>query len=52
MTYEQYIKQPMQAVELKKNGNFDENPHLISSHNRYINHPLLRRNSRIPFNNQ
>ena len=51
MTYEHYIKQPMQAVELKLNMIVAKNPHLINSLYRYIKHPLIRKISHIPFNN-
>ena len=42
MTYDKYIKHPMQAMELKLNMIFAKNPHLISSLNRSHNHPLIQ----------
>ena len=51
MTYEIYIKQPMQAVELRLNIIIAKNPHLINSLNRCINHSLVGRDSHIPLNN-
>ena len=52
MTYEQYIKQPMQSVEIRLNIIITKNPNLISSLNRYNNHPVGRKYSHIPFKNQ
>ena len=49
MTYEYYIKQPMHAVEIRLNVIVAKNPHLIYSPNRYINPPLSRKNSQMPF---
>ena len=43
MTYDNYNKHPMQAIELKLNMIFAKNPHLINSHNRSHNHPLIRK---------
>ena len=51
MTYEYYIKQPMQAIELNLNLNLAKNPHLINSPNRSHIHPLIRNYSHIPYNN-
>ena len=52
MTYEHYIKNPMEMVELKLNMIISENPLLIISLDRDIQHPLIRKNSIIPFDNQ
>ena len=41
----------MQAVELRLNMIIAKTLHLIKSPNRYINHPLLRKHSHIPFKN-
>ena len=51
MTYENYNKQPMQAVEMRLNMIIPTNLHLINSPNRYCNHPLIRKYYHIPFNN-
>ena len=51
MTYEHYIKQPMQAVELKLSMIVSKNPHLIYSLNRHISHPSIRKFCHVPFNN-
>ena len=48
MTYEHYIKQSMQAVDLKFNMNIFKNPILINSLNRDNNHPLFKKYSHIP----
>ena len=48
MTYEFRHKQPMQMVEMKLNVILDENPHLINSLNRSVNHPLVREDSLFP----
>ena len=45
MTYELYFKQPMQAIELEFNMINAQNPHMINSLIRYINHPLSRKYS-------
>ena len=47
MTYDIYIKHPIQAIELKLNMIFAKNPHLIKSLNRYHIHPLIRKYSYI-----
>ena len=47
MTDDSYIKNPMQAIELKLNKTIAENPHLIYSLNRYHIHPLIRKKSHI-----
>ena len=51
MTCEHFIKQPMQAVELKLNMNFAKNPNLIHSFDRDIIHPLIRNYSHKAFKN-
>ena len=51
MTHEHYLKQPMQAVELKLNLIIARNPHLIKSLIRYINHPLNKKYPHLPLNN-
>ena len=50
MTYEHYIKQPMQAVEFRLKIIIAKNPYLISSLSRYNKHPLIRKCSHIPIN--
>ena len=45
MTYDNYINQPMSAVEMRLNFIFARNPHLINSLNRYHIHPLIRKYS-------
>ena len=50
MTYECYIKQPMQIVELKLDMIIDNNPHLINALDRKVNHPSITKNRNIPFN--
>ena len=50
MTYEHYIKQPMQAIESKLNMIFAKNPHLLISLNRFINQPLSRKYTDFPLN--
>ena len=42
MTYEFYILQPMQAIELKVNMIFAINPHLLKSLDRTANDRLIR----------
>ena len=49
MTFENYIKQPMQMVQLKLKMIIAENPNLINSLDRSINHLLIGKNSNIPF---
>ena len=51
MTYEHYMNQPMQAIELEINMIFAKDPQLINSLDRTKNHPLIRKYSQIPFNN-
>ena len=48
-TYEYYIKQPMQMVELNLNMIINNDPHLINALDRSINHPLLRKYSNVFF---
>ena len=43
MTFEFYIKRPMQIVELKVNKNNNENLHCIIALDRSVNHPLIRK---------
>ena len=50
MTYNIYIKQPTQAIEIKLNMIVAKNLHLTNSIDRYINHPLIRTYTDIPFN--
>ena len=47
MTYDNYFKHPMQAIESKLNMLFAENPHLINSLNRSHIHPLIKKYSHI-----
>ena len=51
MSYEYYIKQPMELVEIKLNQILAPNPNLINCLNRNTSHPLIRKSSQIPFNN-
>ena len=51
MTYEHFMIQPMQSVELRLNMVVAKNPKLIISLDRNKNHPLLGKYSHIPFNN-
>ena len=51
MTYEFYINQPMQSVELRLNMVVAKNPQLIKSLDQNKNHHLIREYSHIPFNN-
>ena len=48
-TIEHFVKQPMQAVELGLKVISARNPHFINSLKRYINHPLVKNYSHIPF---
>ena len=50
MTFECYIEQPMQMVEMNLNMIIAENPNLRNALDRSINHPLIRKNSNLPFN--
>ena len=51
MTYENYIIEPMQAIEIKLNIIIAKNPKLINSLDRNKSHPLIKKYSHIPFNN-
>ena len=51
MTFREYLKLPMHAVEREINMNIAKNPPLISLLDRSKNHPLIRKYSHIPFNN-
>ena len=44
-----YIKQPLQAIEMKLNMIIAKNPILINSANRFHYHPSNRKNSPTPF---
>ena len=44
-TYDNYIKHPMQAIELKLDMIFAKNPHLVNSFKRSHIHPLIRKYS-------
>ena len=46
------MNQPMQSVELRLKMNIAKNPQLITSLDRNKSHPLFRKYSHIPFNNQ
>ena len=52
MTYENYINQPTQGIELKINMVIAKNPQLINSLDRNKNHFLIRKSSQLPFNNK
>ena len=49
MTYDFYIKQPMQMVELEMNLLIGGNLHLINALDRSVSHPLVKEFSQIPF---
>ena len=51
MTYENNFNQAMSMCEPKINMNIAKNPTLIKSLERNLNHPLIRKNSHIPFKN-
>ena len=51
MTYDNYIKHPMQAIELKLKLILSKNPHFINSLNRSHIQPLIRKYSRIDKDN-
>ena len=51
MSCEFHITQPRQMVELKLKMIIDENPHLLNTLDRTVNHPLFRKNSQILFIN-
>ena len=50
MTYENYISLPMSMCERKIDMIIAKNPKLITSLDRYNNHPLIRKYGHIPFN--
>ena len=52
MLYNQYIKQPMQAIEVKVNKIIAKNPNLLNSSNRFINHPFPIHKKNFSYNNQ
>ena len=49
MTYEVYIKKPMQMVQLNLNMISSESAHLINASNRSFTHPSNKKFSNIPF---
>ena len=51
MTYEHYMNQPMQSVELRLNMVVVKYPQFTNSSDRDKNLPSIRKNSHIPFNN-
>ena len=51
MTYEHYMNQAMQSIELGIIVVIAKNPQLINSLDRNKNHPLIGKKSHIPFNN-
>ena len=51
MTYKYYKNIPMSMVERRLNIIIAKNPELNNSLDRNKNHPLIRKNSHIPFNN-
>ena len=51
MTYQNYINEPMHAIERQLNIIIAKNPRLTSSFDRNKNHPLIRKYPQIPFNN-
>ena len=51
MRYDYYIKQPKEMLDLKYNRNVSKNAHLRTSPERSFNYPLLRKLSKIPFDN-
>ena len=51
VTYEYYMIQPMQSVELRINMIIAKNPKMINSLDRSKNHPLIRKDSHFPINN-
>ena len=44
-----YIEQSLELIEVKLNKIISKNPHLINSLDRSDNHPLIKKNSKIPF---
>ena len=51
ITYQLCLNQLMHVVERQLNLNIARNPELIYSLDRNKNHPIIRKNSHIPFNN-
>ena len=51
MTYEHYMNQPMSMVERQIIFNNAKNPELLNTLDRTKNHPLIRKNSKVVFNN-
>ena len=51
MTYKEYMKQPMHAIERKLNSVTDKNPELIKTKNWSENHPIIRNFFHIRANN-
>ena len=51
MSYEKYIKRPMQAVEMNLDMIDAKNPNLINSLERFHNLPVITKDSHIPFVN-
>ena len=49
MTYEFFVERPMQMVELILKMRIVENPHLRNALDRSDNHPLVTKQSYIPF---
>ena len=49
MTYPIYLSQPMSMCEKKIKMKIATNPQLINSLDENKNHPLIRKNSHIPF---
>ena len=52
MTYQNYIKEPLQMVERNLKLINAKNPQLINALDRSINHSLFRKYSNIPFDVQ
>ena len=52
ITYKNYINSPTPMFERRTISNIAKNPHLINTLDRTKNHPLIRKYSYIPFNNQ
>ena len=51
ITFENYINNPVNMVEMRININFAENPELINLIERNKNDPLVRKFSHISFKN-
>ena len=52
LTYEHYIKQTMQKIEITLNMNVANKPNLINNLDQNFNHPMFRKYSNIPFKDQ